>query len=81
MVAIFPSDHCLLDEEQFMHTVQTAALEVQRFPQELILLDVTPTRALAVTADTVDGTTVAILGVSKKNVPQPGPDDVRGRRG
>ncbi|MEW6298367.1 MAG: sugar phosphate nucleotidyltransferase [Thermodesulfobacteriota bacterium] len=44
-VAVFPSDHFILDEETFMAMVGRAAAEVHRFPQELILLGVTPDRA------------------------------------
>jgi len=44
-VAIFPSDHFILDEARFMAHVQRAVAETQRFPQELTLLGMTPDRA------------------------------------
>jgi mannose-1-phosphate guanylyltransferase len=44
-VAIFPSDHFILDEELFMAYVQGAVDEVRRFPHELTLLGMTPDRA------------------------------------
>lgn len=42
-VAIFPSDHFILDEERFLNHVRTAVIETQRFPRELTLLGMTPT--------------------------------------
>lgn len=44
-VAVFPSDHFITDEDRFVATVALAAAEVQRFPQELLLLGITPDRA------------------------------------
>ncbi len=44
-VAIFPSDHFILQEEQFMAAVGRAVAEAQRFPREMILLGMTPDRA------------------------------------
>jgi mannose-1-phosphate guanylyltransferase len=44
-VAVFPSDHFILQEEQFMAHVQQAVTETQRFPRGLILLGMTPDRA------------------------------------
>ena len=44
-VAIFPSDHFILQEAQFMAAVGRAAVEAQRFPREMILLGMTPDRA------------------------------------
>jgi mannose-1-phosphate guanylyltransferase len=41
-VAIFPSDHFILDEDQFLRSVQTAVTELQQFQSELILLGMTP---------------------------------------
>lgn len=41
-VAIFPSDHFILDEGRFMTFVQKAVVETQRFPRELTLLGMTP---------------------------------------
>ena len=42
-VAIFPSDHFILEETRFMAFVQEAIAEVQNFPQNPILLGMTPT--------------------------------------
>lgn len=42
-VAIFPSDHCILDEASFMEAVATATSEVRHFVREIILLGTTPT--------------------------------------
>jgi mannose-1-phosphate guanylyltransferase len=44
-VAVFPSDHFILEEKQFMAWVRRAVAETQRFPQELTLLGMTPERA------------------------------------
>lgn len=44
-VAIFPSDHFIVDEARFMSSVQRAVAETQRFPQDLTLLGMTPDRA------------------------------------
>ncbi len=41
-IAIFPSDHFILDEELFMAYVQRAVDETQCFPHELTLLGMTP---------------------------------------
>ncbi|MGE0824368.1 MAG: sugar phosphate nucleotidyltransferase [Candidatus Binatia bacterium] len=41
-VALFPSDHFILDEERFMASVQQAVAETQDFPHELTLLGMTP---------------------------------------
>jgi len=41
-VAIFPSDHFIVQEDRFMAAVGRAAAEVQRFPQEMTLLGVGP---------------------------------------
>lgn len=42
-VAIFPSDHFILDEVRFLDYVRAAIIETRRFPHELTLLGVTPT--------------------------------------
>jgi mannose-1-phosphate guanylyltransferase len=44
-VAVFPSDHCILEEARFMAWVERAVAETQRFPQALTLLGMTPERA------------------------------------
>jgi mannose-1-phosphate guanylyltransferase len=44
-VAIFPSDHFIVAEEQFMDYVARAVHETQRFPRQLTLLGMTPDRA------------------------------------
>jgi mannose-1-phosphate guanylyltransferase len=44
-VALFPSDHFILEEERFMASVQQAVAETQRFPHELTLLGMTPDQA------------------------------------
>jgi len=41
-IAIFPSDHFILAEDQFMTAVDDAVRETQRFPQDLTLLGFTP---------------------------------------
>jgi mannose-1-phosphate guanylyltransferase len=41
-VALFPSDHFILAEEQFMTAVDVAVGETQRFPGDLTLLGVAP---------------------------------------
>jgi mannose-1-phosphate guanylyltransferase len=41
-VAVFPSDHFILDEHQFMDCVQRAMWETQWFPWAVTLLGVTP---------------------------------------
>ena len=43
-VAVFPSDHFIQDEARFLHSVQQAVGETQRFPRELTLLGATPDR-------------------------------------
>ncbi|MGE0826196.1 MAG: sugar phosphate nucleotidyltransferase [Candidatus Binatia bacterium] len=44
-VAIFPSDHYIQEEGRFMGIVRRAAREVERFPQDFILLGITPEKA------------------------------------
>ncbi|MGE0823499.1 MAG: sugar phosphate nucleotidyltransferase [Candidatus Binatia bacterium] len=44
-VAIFPSDHFIVDEDRFMATVSQAVAETQRFPRELTLVGMPPDRA------------------------------------
>ena len=44
-VALFPSDHFIVEEERFMASVQQAVAETQWFPHELTLLGMTPDRA------------------------------------
>jgi mannose-1-phosphate guanylyltransferase len=44
IVAVFPSDHFIIDEERFMATVTQAVGEVRRFPREPLLLGMTPDR-------------------------------------
>lgn len=44
-VAIFPSDHCIVNEERFMATVSQAVAETRRFPRELTLVGMPPERA------------------------------------
>lgn len=41
-VAIFPSDHFVLDEHRFMASVATAVEETRRFPPHVTLLGMTP---------------------------------------
>jgi mannose-1-phosphate guanylyltransferase len=41
-VAIFPSDHFVVEEERFMASVRQAVGETQRFPQKLTLLGMAP---------------------------------------
>jgi mannose-1-phosphate guanylyltransferase len=41
-MAVFPSDHFIVEEERFMAYVNRAVEEVQRFPREVILLGMTP---------------------------------------
>jgi mannose-1-phosphate guanylyltransferase len=41
-VAIFPSDHFILDEARFLTSVRTAVEETPRFPRDLTLLGMTP---------------------------------------
>jgi mannose-1-phosphate guanylyltransferase len=41
-VAIFPSDHFILDEQRFMASVEAAVEETRRFPRHLTLLGMTP---------------------------------------
>jgi mannose-1-phosphate guanylyltransferase len=43
-VAIFPSDHFILKEEQFMAAVESAVAEARHFPREMILLGMAPDR-------------------------------------
>lgn len=43
-VAVFPSDHFIVEEACFMATVERAVVEVQQFPHELVLLGMTPDR-------------------------------------
>ena len=42
-VAIFPSDHFILDEDRFMEAVDIATTETHRFVREMVLLGTTPT--------------------------------------
>jgi len=44
-VAVFPSDHFIVQEERFMSYVQRAVIETERFPQQLTLLGMTPDQA------------------------------------
>ena len=44
-VAIFPSDHFIHHEARFMRTVCRAVAEVERFPQDFVLLGMTPDQA------------------------------------
>lgn len=44
-VAIFPSDHFILQEDCFMAAVAHAVAETERFPQEFTLLGIAPDRA------------------------------------
>jgi mannose-1-phosphate guanylyltransferase len=41
-VAIFPSDHFIVEEDRFMASVHQAVVETQRLPQKLTLLGMTP---------------------------------------
>jgi len=43
-ITVFPSDHFIVDESQFMNCVQWAMWETKWFPQEMTLLGVTPDR-------------------------------------
>lgn len=45
MVAVFPSDHFIVDEAPFMATVERAVEEVRHFPRELLLLGMTADQA------------------------------------
>ena len=42
-VAVFPSDHFIRDEQRFIRCVKKAVRELERFPDALILLGVSPT--------------------------------------
>ena len=44
-VAIFPSDHFIQHEAQFMRAVSCAVAEVERFPQDFVLLGMAPDQA------------------------------------
>jgi mannose-1-phosphate guanylyltransferase len=44
-VAVFPSDHFIKDEDRFATCLQNAITETKRFPEELMLLGVTPDKA------------------------------------
>jgi len=44
-VAIFPSDHCIQHEARFMRAVGCAVAEVERFPQDFVLLGMAPDAA------------------------------------
>ena len=44
-VAVFPSDHFIKDEDRFATCLQNAIIETKRFPEELMLLGVTPDKA------------------------------------
>ena len=44
-VAVFPSDHFIEDEDRFVACLQKAITETKRFPQELMLLGMTPDKA------------------------------------
>jgi len=44
-VAVFPSDHFIKDEDRFATCLQNAITEAKRFPEELVLLGVTPDKA------------------------------------
>ena len=44
-VAVFPSDHFIKDEDRFATCLQSAITEAKRFPEELVLLGVTPDKA------------------------------------
>lgn len=44
-VAVFPSDHFINDEDRFATCLQKAITETKRFPDELVLLGVTPDKA------------------------------------
>lgn len=44
-VAVFPSDHFVIEEEQFMHAVKRLAEEAQASSEQLILLGATPNEA------------------------------------
>jgi mannose-1-phosphate guanylyltransferase len=41
-VAIFPSDHCIQHEARFLRAVSSAVAEVERFPQDFVLLGMAP---------------------------------------
>ncbi|MGH7831673.1 MAG: sugar phosphate nucleotidyltransferase [Candidatus Binatia bacterium] len=43
-VAVFPSDHFILEEEKFMTAVGQAAAETDRHPMDMVLLGMTPDR-------------------------------------
>ena len=44
-VAIFPSDHFIQDEARFLRAVSRAVTEVDRFPQDFVLLGMSPDEA------------------------------------
>ncbi len=44
-VAVFPSDHFIVQEERFMSYAQRAVAEMRRFPRELTLLGMSPDKA------------------------------------
>jgi len=44
-VAIFPSDHCIQHEARFIRAVSCAVAEVERFPQDFVLLGMAPDAA------------------------------------
>lgn len=43
LVAVFPSDHWILEEDRFMDCVRTGFEEVERRPEEIILIGIEPT--------------------------------------
>ncbi len=45
IIASFPSDHFIMDEDRFAGIIARAIAEAQYFPRELILLGMTPDRA------------------------------------
>jgi mannose-1-phosphate guanylyltransferase len=45
VVAVFPSDHYILEEDRFMHFVSVAFDAVQRHPEQIVLLGIEPVEA------------------------------------
>ena len=42
LVAVFPSDHCILEEDRFMDFVRVAFREVERHPDQVVLIGIEP---------------------------------------
>ena len=72
IVAVFPSDHFIRDEQRFMACVKKAVRELDRFPEALILLGVSPDGPdesygwIEPTAADHDGTSVSLHSFCEK---------------